>query len=137
MAIILKNKFVLDNYSNSKQIGFKFPLNAPAVFNPTYDVKDQLNANITNFLMTNQNERVFNTKFGLPLRKYVFEAMTDQNFETLKMFLKSSVSRAFPNVQIYKIDFLQSQTKENVLMIDMYYNILNFGSNSVKIVLQN
>ena len=74
---------------SDEQIGFKFPLNAPAVFNPTYDVKDQLNANITNFLMTNQNERVFNTKFGLPLRKYVFEAMTDQNFETLKMFLKS------------------------------------------------
>ena len=98
MAIILKNKFVLDNYSNSKQIGFKFPLNAPAVFNPTYNVKDQLNANIINFLMTNQNERVFNTKFGLPLKKYVFEAMTEQNFETLKMFLKSSVSRAFPNL---------------------------------------
>lgn len=136
MAIILKNKFVLDNYSNSKQIGFQFPLNAPAVFTPTYTVKEQLNANIINFLMTNQNERIFNNGFGLPLKKYVFEAMTDQNFETLKMFLKSSVAKAFPNVQIYKIDFLQSNLKENVLMIEMFYNILNFGDNSVRVVLQ-
>lgn len=134
MAIIINNKFVLD--SIPKQIGFKFPLNGNAVFNTTTDVRDQLNANIINFLRTEKSERVFNTRFGAGLRQYVFEAITDQNFESLKNYLKSSINRNFPNLQVLKIDLFKSNTQDNSIMIELFYNIINFGNNSVKVILQ-
>ena len=58
MAYIIDKKFPLDQQKR-KIIGFGFPLNAPAVFNPTYQTKDQIKANLINYILTNRGERVF------------------------------------------------------------------------------
>ena len=63
MARIIANKFPIDTEAR-KTVGFGFPLNGDAVFKPTYQTKDQIQANLINYLLTNKSERVFNPNFG-------------------------------------------------------------------------
>ena len=67
MARIIQSKFPID-LKPSKAIGFGFPLNGDAVFVPTFFTRDQIKANMVNYLLTNKGERVFRPNFGADLR---------------------------------------------------------------------
>ena len=56
MARIIQSKFPID-LTPSVAVGFGFPLNGPAVFVPTYNTRDQIKANMVNYLLTNKGER--------------------------------------------------------------------------------
>ena len=71
MAQIISNKYPIDSEAR-KAIGFSLPINGNAVFNPTYQTKDQIKANLINYLLTNRGERVFNPNFGADLRSLLF-----------------------------------------------------------------
>ena len=75
MAQIIANKIPID-LNARKAVGFGFPLNGNAVFVPTYQTKNQIQANLINYLLTNKNERVFNPSFGADLRSLVFKNPT-------------------------------------------------------------
>ena len=72
MAQIIQNKYPIDTEAR-KAVGFGFPLNGNAVFVPTYQTRDQIKANLVNYLLTNRGERVFNPNFGADLRNLLFE----------------------------------------------------------------
>ena len=78
MARIIQNKYPID-LNARKAVGFGFPLNGDAVFVPTYQTKDQIRANLVNYLLTNRGERVFNPNFGADLRALLFENILDQS----------------------------------------------------------
>ena len=59
MAQIIQNKYPIDTEAR-RAVGFGFPLNGNAVFVPTYQTRDQIKANLVNYLLTNRGERVFN-----------------------------------------------------------------------------
>jgi hypothetical protein len=69
MATLINQKYPLDLEAR-KAIGYGFPLNGNAVFKPTYQTRDQIKANLINYLLTNKKERVFNPNFGADLRFY-------------------------------------------------------------------
>ena len=84
MAQIIQNKYPIDTEAR-KAVGFGFPLNGNAVFVPTYQTRDQIKANLVNYLLTNRGERVFNPNFGADLRNLLFENILDTtNFKYLK-----------------------------------------------------
>jgi len=129
MAIIIQNKFALDSLG-SKTIGFSFPLNAGAVFPPTYTVQDQIKYNLINYLMTNSGESYLNPTFGAGLQDFVFEQITTENFALLETIIKEKIQFAFPQVQVKKIEVL-GNADNNQVRIVITYNIINFGNDQI------
>ena len=98
MANIVQKRFPLD-ISQRTGIGFNFPIDGPAVFNQTFETREQIKANLLNYLLTNQGERVFNPNFGADLRLLLFDFQSSAS-EDLQEILQDKVKELFPTVNI-------------------------------------
>ena len=135
MARIIQSKFPID-LQPSRAVGFGFPLNGDAVFVPTFFTRDQIKANMINYLLTNKGERVFRPDFGADLRALLFEQILDVTTDDLKTNIQSDISQFFPNVEVVEIEF-NNQPDENTINFTLKYRIVNFGiEDSVNILLQ-
>ena len=135
MAQIIQNKYPID-LDARKAVGFGFPLNGNAVFVPTYQTRDQIKANLVNYILTNSGERVFNPGFGGNLRNLIFEGITDSTLEEIQFRIQNSISTYFPQISVSQITF-DPQADENTINFTLTYQIINFGINdSINILLQ-
>ena len=135
MAQIIQNKYPIDTEAR-KAVGFGFPLNGNAVFVPTYQTRDQIKANLVNYLLTNKGERVFNPDFGADLRAVLFENILEQSLEELTERIQNSISTYFPQVLVKEIQF-NNAPDSNVVNFTLTYEIVLFGiEDSVNILLQ-
>ena len=125
MARIIQSKFPID-LQPSRAVGFGFPLNGDAVFVPTYTTRDQIKANLVNYLLTNKGERVFRPLFGADLRNLLFENILDVTTEDLKATIQNDINVFFPNVVVEKIQF-NNQPDTNIINFNLTYQIVNFG----------
>jgi phage baseplate assembly protein W len=136
MAQIIQKQFPIDFQTNRKAVGFGFPLNGNAVFVPTYQTKDQIKANLLNYLLTNNGERVFNPGFGADLRNLVFSNITDENINDIQTRIQSDIARYFPLVVIKSIKF-NSIPDQNTISFVLDYYISNYNINDqLNILLQ-
>ena len=135
MAQIIQNKYPIDSNAR-KAVGFGFPLNGDAVFVPTYQTRDQIRANLINYLLTNKGERVFNPDFGADLRALLFENIIDETLEDLTVRIQDSISLYFPQIEVKSIQF-NNLPNSNVVNFILNYEIILFGiEDTVNILLQ-
>ena len=135
MARIIQNKYPID-LNARKAVGFGFPLNGDAVFVPTYQTKDQIKANLVNYLLTNKGERVFNPNFGADLRALLFENILDQTTDELQEKIQDDIALYFPEVVIKEIKF-DNVPDTNTVNFSLVYDVVRFGiEDSVNILLQ-
>ena len=135
MAQIIQNKYPIDTEAR-RAVGFGFPLNGDAVFVPTYQTRDQIKANLVNYLLTNRGERVFNPNFGANLRNLLFENISDTTTEELKGRIQSDINTFFPEVQVKQVIF-DNIPDSNTINFTLTYQIVLFGiEESVNILLQ-
>ena len=135
MAQIVQSKFPIDSIER-KAVGFGFPLNGNAVFKPTYTTREQIRANIINFLLTNHGERVFNPFFGGNLRNLLFEHIDNNTLEDLEAKISDDLGRLFPGVTVQGITFTPNYD-ENSIFFDLTYEVIAFGiEDTVNIQLQ-
>ena len=135
MAQIIQNKYPIDTEAR-RAVGFGFPLNGNAVFVPTYQTRDQIKANLVNYLLTNRGERVFNPNFGADLRNLLFENVLDTTTEDLRERIQNDISLYFPEVQVRQIIF-DNIPDSNTINFTLTYEIVLFGiEESVNILLQ-
>ena len=135
MAQIIQNKYPIDTEAR-KAIGFGFPINGGAVFVPTYQTRDQIKANLVNYILTNSGERVFNPGFGGNLRNLIFEGIDDATLDEIQSRIQNSISTYFPQIVVNQIQF-NNQPDENTINFTLTYQIINFGiTDSVNILLQ-
>jgi phage baseplate assembly protein W len=135
MARIIQSKFPID-LQPSRAVGFGFPLNGDAVFVPTFFTRDQIKANMINYLLTNKGERVFRPNFGADLRNLLFEQILDVTSDDLKSNIQTDIAQFFPNVEVVEIEF-NNQPDENTVNFTLKYRIVNFGiEDSVNILIQ-
>jgi phage baseplate assembly protein W len=135
MARIIQSKFPID-LTPSVAVGFGFPLNGPAVFVPTYNTRDQIKANMVNYLLTNKGERFFRPQFGADLRNLLFENITGITTDDLKSIIQDQISQFFPNVEVKEIQF-NNEPDNNTVNFNLTYQIVNFGiEDSINILLQ-
>ena len=125
MAQIISNKSPID-LNKRKAIGFGFPLNGDAVFVPIYQTKDQIQANLINFCLTNKKERFFNPNFGLDLRNLLFENITDTSLDELKELVSSGIADNFPQINITQLEFI-NDPDINTINFVLKYEIKLFG----------
>ncbi len=135
MAQIIQNKYPIDTEAR-RAVGFGFPLNGNAVFVPTYQTRDQIKANLVNYLLTNRGERVFNPNFGADLRNLVFENIVELTSDELQERIQNDIRNYFPQVVIEEIKF-NNVPDSNSINFSLTYNILNFGiTDDIQILLQ-
>tara|TARA_R110002153_G_scaffold71564_1_gene187661 strand:+ start:24 stop:431 length:408 start_codon:yes stop_codon:yes gene_type:complete len=134
MAQILANKVPI-NSNPRKAVGFGFPLNGNAVFVPTYTTKDQVRANLVNFLLTNTGERVFNPNYGANLRAQIFEGLTNDNYATLEDIIIQAIGDRFPNVEIEEIKFNPVPDTNSLFFTLIYQVALLSGTDEINIQL--
>ena len=135
MAQIIQNKYPID-LNARKAVGFGFPINGDAVFVPTYQTRDQIKANLVNYLLTNKGERVFNPNFGADLRALLFENIDDTSLDDLTTIIQTSISNYFPQITVKEIKF-ENQVDENTINFILTYEIVLFNiEDTVNILLQ-
>jgi uncharacterized protein len=135
MAQIIQNKYPIDTEAR-RAVGFGFPLNGNAVFVPTYQTRDQIKANLVNYLLTNKGERVFNPNFGGDLRNLLFENILDTTVEDLRERIQNDINSFFPEVQVKQVIF-DNIPDSNTINFTLTYQIVLFGiEESVNILLQ-
>lgn len=135
MARIIQNKYPID-LDKRRAVGFGFPLNGDAVFVPTYETKEQIKANLVNYLLTNKSERVFNPDFGADLRSLIFENPTADSLEDLRFTISDSITLRFPQVKVKEINF-EDLAEYNAINFTLTYEIVLFGiEDTLDILLQ-
>ena len=131
MATIVSKKYPID-ISKRTAIGFDFPLNGDAVFNQTFETRDQIRANLVNFLLTNQGERVFNPNFGADLRLLLFNFQDDAENDLINI-VRDRVKELFPSVSIERLT-INRLDDTNTIQLNITYSIQSFGlSDSISI----
>ena len=126
MAQIIQNKYPIDTEAR-RAVGFGFPLNGDAVFVPTYQTRDQIKANLVNYLLTN---------FGANLRNLLFENISDTTTEELRERIQNDINSFFPEVQVKQVIF-DNIPDSNTINFTLTYQIVLFGiEESVNILLQ-
>tara|TARA_R110002050_G_scaffold87029_5_gene184574 strand:+ start:36 stop:443 length:408 start_codon:yes stop_codon:yes gene_type:complete len=135
MAQIIANKNPIDSQPR-KAVGFGFPINGDAVFVPTFTTKDQIKANLVNFLLTNKGERVFRPDYGADLRSQVFELLESDSLDNLEIIISEHIQNQFPTVEVKEIKF-DPQPDNNTLFFSLTYTVVLLGfEETVNILLQ-
>ena len=103
---------------------------------PTFQTRDQIKANLVNYLLTNRGERVFNPNFGADLRNLLFENVSDTTTEDLRERIQNDINSFFPEVQVKQVIF-NNIPDSNTINFTLTYQIVLFGiEESVNILLQ-
>ena len=106
-----------------KAIGVSLPFSSQAVFNSTYTSKDAIRSNLINFFLTGNNERVFNLDFGAGLRNMLFEGITEDKIEEIKLNINKSLELYFPRVQVKSLN-LNAYPDQNRVNFELKYSVL-------------
>ncbi len=115
-------------------IGVSLPFDGPGVFNSTYTTKDQIKSNLLNLLLTDIGERVMNPAFGTILRKFLFEGITEENIESLKVSLINSIAIYVPDITVVDIA-VTSEYDSNTIILNVNY-ILNISQTPDQVTVQ-
>ena len=125
MAFGAKKIFPLDTKPGTA-IGVSIPLNAAAVFKPTYFTKDAIRNNLINFFLTNKTERYLNPNFGANLRAFIFEQISNDNISSLKENIQSQLGKFFSNVLVESLEILEYPDRNEINVV-LKYSIINTG----------
>jgi phage baseplate assembly protein W len=96
--------------------------NGNNVFNQTFTTKEQVKANLINYILTNKGERFFDPAFGGNLRASLFEP--DITFDTLTARLEQEIYAYVPNIIIRDIS-IKNYSDENLVNLIIDYSISN------------
>jgi len=100
-------------------IGVSLPFNAAGVFNKTYSTKDQIKSNLINLLLTDKGERIMNPEFGADVRRSLFDNITENNNESLRLKIIDAINIFIPEIELGSVDIIP----------DFDYNTLNITIN--------
>ncbi len=125
MAQRIANRFPVDLNKN-QALGVGLPFNANAVFNQNFTTKDQTKSNLINFFLTNKGERPFRPNFGANLRKDIFQASNESDYDLLKEKISFELSQNFPNINLDGVNIVGSEDL-NTIKVTISYSIKSFG----------
>jgi len=112
-----------------KGISPKFPLmfdNTYGAYRLTKTHQEAITQNLKNLILTGPGERVMDIHFGVGLRRYFFEPMTQNVSSEIAQRLKKQVAKYMPFVIINTIDFNMnenSQQAANLLSMEVNFTI--------------
>jgi len=105
-----------------KAIGVSLPFSGKAVFNSTFTTKDAIRNNLINLLLTNKGERVFNPNFGSRIRRTLFEGITNETVNNLKLEIQDLLELYFPSLNIEELA-VEGNPNNQQIGILLKYNV--------------
>jgi phage baseplate assembly protein W len=105
-----------------KAVGVALPFQGRAVFNSTYTTKDATKANLVNFFLTAQYERVFNINFGAGLRNLLFEQLTQESLQNIQAAIERGLEAFFPQVIVNSMQ-LTPLPDSNTVSFELKYSV--------------
>ena len=105
-----------------KAVGVALPFQGRAVFNSTYTTKDATKANLVNFFLTAQYERVFNINFGAGLRNLLFEQVTQESLQNIQAIIERGLEAFFPQVVVNSMQ-LTPLPDSNTVSFELKYSV--------------
>ena len=105
MAYRIPNRNPLD-LDQRKGVGIALPFDGDAVFISTLTTSNQIKYNLINFILTSPGERLFQPSFGSSLKRYIFEAITNDNLKSLEQTVIKEINQNFGgaiNIQQFTI----------------------------------
>ena len=111
---------VLTRNRTTTAIGIKTPLELDTfgkeLFAMHFSVKDQINDNLRNLLLTNHGERVAQYTFGANLRPLVTEYSNQDNFDSEAMLrINTSISRWMPFVNPIEFESVPARDRNTTV----------------------
>ena len=119
-----------------KGIGPKLPLSIDDIdghFSLIKTIPDEIQQNLVHIIMTNPGEKTMDGKFGVGIRKYLFEQMVPQTTSKIQSKILSQVGKYMSFVKIQDILF-DTNDSLNLLGIKIIYNVPNVTSKGVLIL---
>lgn len=106
-------KVISVNTNKKKKVGISIPFNNTNVFTSTTSTKDQVKANLMNFVLTQKGERLYDPEFGTNLRSQLYQPIT--NTDNLREQLSEDITNRFRSV----LSLLDIE-----VMVDKNYSLL-------------
>jgi|APCry1669188970_1035186.scaffolds.fasta_scaffold13723_2 phage baseplate assembly protein W len=121
----------------STALGVSIPFSDPGAFTSVYTTLEQTKYNIINFMLTDRRERPFNPNFGAGLRSRLFEQITQDGLDNLKLTITNQIQSYFPNVVVNSLDII-GDPDNNEISIQLTYSLKNIkSSDSLTLKIQN
>jgi phage baseplate assembly protein W len=118
-------------------VGVGLPFNKPGVFTSTFSTKDQTRYNIINFVLTNKGERIENPTFGSDIKKFLFEAITDNNLSDIEDLLGKELGKFFPEIVLLSITATPSYDNNTISLQISYKMALSGDKDNININFQS
>jgi phage baseplate assembly protein W len=96
--------------------------NNTSVFSTTTTTKAQIKSNLINYVLTNKGERLFDPNFGGDVRRAIFEANDDLEFDAIASRLETEILQYVPNIILQSI-IIKRAPDENLVNIIINYQL--------------
>ncbi len=131
MATIIPKIFPVDTQPRVA-VGVSLPFSGKAVFNSTYQTKDQIKSNLINYFLTNKGERYLNPNFGGNLRATLFEQISNQTLSGLETQIQADLKVFFPMVNVKNLQ-VRELVNENTINVVLDYSVFNSPNETIEL----
>ena len=108
-----------------------FAPSIPLQFDDTYgyqnvqDKREVVRFHLTNLILTNPGEKITDSKYGVGLRKYLFEQATIQTFSNIESAIKRQVRKYLSYLNLSGVTVGSSQNNPQLINVKLYYTVDN------------
>lgn len=111
-----------------KALGISYPIvkGNTGFFEQTFDTLSNVRSKLYILLKTDPAERVFNPTFGLGLRRYLFDQITDFTIEDIRQNIEEKIARYIPEVFISNLEInsdFNDNADRNRILIKLSVNL--------------
>ena len=96
-------------------------------------LKQNIKQNLKMLLLTSPGERVMSPRFGVGMRRYLFEMQSDEVFAAIDSKIREQVSIYLPYIKIQRVQFDKSNIDKNQIKLKLVYSVPRISLNDVLI----
>lgn len=96
-------------------------------------LKQNIKQNLKMLLLTSPGERVMFPRFGVGMRRYLFEMQSDEVFAAIDSKIREQVSIYLPYIKIQRVQFDKSNIDKNQIKLKLVYSVPRVSLNDVLI----
>lgn len=124
MAILPRTQIKINpiDISEKQAVGVRLPFGKRQIFVNDYTTKDHAKSKLTNLLLTTPGERLHLPFFGVGLKAFLFEQITEELQQNLKSKINTQVSTYVPEVEIIN---LKLRDENHTVYLTVNYRVLS------------
>jgi len=94
-------------------------------------LKLNIKQNLKMLLLTSPGERPMSPRFGVGMRRYLFEMQSDEVFAAIDSKIREQVSIYLPYIKIQRVQFDKSNIDKNQIKLKLTYSVPRISLNDV------